>query len=230
MDVKNDRIELWDANIVVDLEPVSKLRKRIRQRPQIVIDIYSGMSGARAVMEDLGYNIGHWFAVENNTRVAAAVPYSDVVHSRQADVMKHSTESLVAELGARPDWCFAGPNCQQFSSVNPGAKGMPSVGGDLFNHVCNIATELIGAYPRMKYCIENVVPKSKMREETLAKWNSLVPVDFAKLNAASVGAGTSRPRMVSTNMVSVPEIRKKPSADPNIFLQHNKLTAGPCHV
>ena len=99
---------------------------------------------------------------------------------------------------------------------------MASVGGDLFSRVCSIATELIGAYPRMKYCIENVVPKSKMREETLAKWNSMVPVDFAKLNAASVGAGISRPRMVSTDMVPVPEIRQKPTADPNIFLQYGK--------
>ena len=74
----------------------------------------------------------------------------------------------------------------------------------------------------MRYCIENVVPKSRMREETLAKWNSMVPVDFAKLNAASVGAAISRPRMVSTNMVSMPEIRKKPTADPNIFLLHGK--------
>ena len=67
-----------------------------------------------------------------------------------------------------------------------------------------------------------------MREETLAKWNSMVPVDFAKLNAASVDTGTSRPRMASTNMVSVPEIRKKPAADPNIFLQHGKT--GRCHA
>ena len=111
VDVKNDRMELWDDNIVVDLEPVSKLRKRMRQRPQDVIEICSGMSGARAVMEDPGYNIGHWLAVENNSRVATAVPYNDVVHSRQADVMKHSAESLVAELGARPNLCFAGPNC-----------------------------------------------------------------------------------------------------------------------
>ena len=41
-------------------------------------------------MTDLGYNIGHWLVVENNGRVAEAVPYSDVVHSTQADVMKHS--------------------------------------------------------------------------------------------------------------------------------------------
>ena len=99
MDVKNDRMDLWNANIAVDLEPVSKLRKRMRQRPQNVIDICSGMSGARAVMEDLGYNIGHWLAVENNSRVAAAVPCNVVVHSRQEDVMKHSAELLVAELG-----------------------------------------------------------------------------------------------------------------------------------
>jgi hypothetical protein len=72
VDVKNDRMELWDANMVIDLEPVSKLRKRMRQRPQNVIDICSGMSGARAVMADLGYNIGHWLAVENNGRVAEA--------------------------------------------------------------------------------------------------------------------------------------------------------------
>ena len=78
--------------------------------------------------------------MENNGRVAAAVPYSDVVH----------IESLVAELEARPDWFFAGPNCQQFSSANPDAKGMASVGGDLFSHVCGIATELTGAYHRMK--------------------------------------------------------------------------------
>ena len=49
--------------------------------------------------------------------------------------------------------------------------------------------------------------------------NSMVPVPFKKLNAASVGAATSRPRMVSTNMMSVAEILKKPGADPNIFLE-----------
>ena len=64
--------------------------------------------------------------------------------------------------------------------------------------------------------------KAKLREETLKQWNSSVKVPFEKLNAASVGAGTSRPRIVSTNMVPVKGIRRKPAADPNIFLQAGK--------
>ena len=136
--------------------------------------------------------------------------------------MKHTTESLVTEMGCRPDWLFAGPNCQQFSSANPEAKGMASTGGDLFSHVCEVVRDMTSAYPSLKYCVENVVPKTKLREETLSAWNSMVPVAFRKLNAASVGAATSRPRMVSTNMVSVAEIRKKPGADPNILLEKGK--------
>jgi hypothetical protein len=99
---------------------------------------------------------------------------------------------------------------------------MASVGGDLFTHVCGLAEDLMVEHPKMKYAIENVVPKAKLREETLKQWNSLVRVPFEKLNAASVGASTSRPRMVSTNMVPVRGIRRKPTADPNIFLQAGK--------
>ena len=64
-----------------------------------------------------------------------------------------------------------------------------------------------------------MVPKSKLKGATLEQWNSLVETRFEKLNAASVGAGTSKPRMASTNMVSVQGIKREPSADPNIFLE-----------
>ena len=222
VDVKNDRMELWEEGMIIDLEPVRKLHKRMRMRPQNVIDVCSGMSGARAVLEDLGYNIGSWLAVENNSRVSAAVPYEDVKHSKRPDVMKHTAESLLEELGGAPQWFFAGPNCQQFSAANPDAQGMASKGGDLFQHVCELASELLDLFPNMKYCVENVVPKSKLKEETLLQWNALVQVPFEKLNAASVGAATSRPRMVSTNITAVKEVRRKPSADPNIFLESSK--------
>ena len=65
-------------------------------------------------------------SVENNSRVTAAVSYEDVTHSKQVDVMKHTTESLVTEMGCKQNRLFAGPNCQQFSSANPEAKGMAS--------------------------------------------------------------------------------------------------------
>ena len=95
VDVRNDRMELWELNMVIDLEPVKKLHKRMRMRAQNVIDVCSGMSGARAVMEDLGYNIGTWLAIENNSRVTAAVPYADVKHSAKVNVTKHTAESLL---------------------------------------------------------------------------------------------------------------------------------------
>ena len=88
--VKNDRMELWEEGMIINLESVRKLHKRMRMRPQNVIDVCSGMSGARAVLEDLGYNIGLWLAVENNSRVTAAVPYKDAKHNRRPDVMKHA--------------------------------------------------------------------------------------------------------------------------------------------
>ena len=44
----------------------------MRMGPQNVINVCSGMSGARVVVEDVGYNIGSWLAVENNSKVAAA--------------------------------------------------------------------------------------------------------------------------------------------------------------
>ena len=222
VDVRNDRMELWEVNMAIDLEPVKKLHKRMRMRPQNVIDVCSGMSGARAVMEDLGYNIGTWLAIENNGRVTAAVPYADVKHSAKVNVMKHTAESLLEELGGAPQWYFAGPNCQQFSSANPEAQGMASKGGELFEHVCKLAAELLEMFPNMKYCVENVVPKSRLKEATLKTWNEMVQVPFEKLNAASVGAPTSRPRMVSTNITSVKDIRRKPTADPNIFLGSGK--------
>jgi hypothetical protein len=81
-------------------------------------------------------------------------------------------------------------------------------------------------HPKMMYAIESVVPKSKLREETLKQWNSLVKVPFERLNAASVRASTSRPRMVNTNMVPVKGIIKKPVADPHIFLQAGKTEQG----
>ena len=166
-------------------------------------------------MEDLGYNIGSWLAVENSSRDSAAVPYGDVTHSKQGDVMKHTAESLVTKMGCRSDWLFAGPKCQQFSSANREAKWMASTGRDLFRDVTS-------TYPSLKYCIENVVPKSKLREETLVAWNSTVPVQFRKPNAASVRTATSRPKMISTDMVSVAENRKKLGVDPNMFLEKGK--------
>ena len=66
------------------------------------------------------------------------------------------------------------------------------------------------------------MPKSKLKEETLSQWNALVQVPLEKSNAASVGAATGRPRMVSTNITAVKEVRRKPAADPNIFLESGK--------
>ena len=99
------------------------------------------------MLEDLGYNIGSWLAVENNSRVTTAVPYEDVKHSRRPGAMKHSAESLLEELGGAPQWYFAGPNCQQFSSANPDAQGMTSKGGDLFQHVCGLASKSMDLFP-----------------------------------------------------------------------------------
>ena len=39
VDVRNDRLELWQGQMVIDPEPMRKLRKRMRMRPQNVIDV-----------------------------------------------------------------------------------------------------------------------------------------------------------------------------------------------
>ena len=148
--MKGGRLELWDEHMVIDLEPVEKLRRRMRQRPQNVIDVCSGMSGVRAVMEDLGYNIGEWLAVENNSRATAAVPCGDVGHSRQEGMVEHAAAPLVAGLGGAPHWFLGGPNCQEFSAANPDAQGMESTGGDLSTHVCRLAAGLMVEHPELK--------------------------------------------------------------------------------
>lgn len=121
-DCVNERAELRHMGVAIDLELVDLLRERMENERGIrVLELCSGVSGSRGIVEDLGFDVERWDTVEKDSLRAGVGEHS---HSKMRRVAADANSFRATEAY---DMVLAGPTCQPWSRANDGARGFQDV-------------------------------------------------------------------------------------------------------
>lgn len=159
-----------------------------------VLSLFDGMSCGYLALKKSGFKVDAYLASEITEHAikTSTANNPDIIHV--GDVTKLSADEVERKAGGNIDLIIGGSPCQDLSGIGS-RQGLEGHKSRLFFEYFRLVDELKTRNPKLKFLLENVVPRNKIWEDEISNTLGCEPV----LINSSVLMPYSRPRMYWAN-------------------------------
>ena len=203
------------------LDILSKVLKRLRSPPGVVLSLCAGLCVELYVMLELGYQVKTVLVVESSEFLCKMLKqvHGPLIQVISRDVTTLSIEELL-------DWVeepllagFAGPTCTPWSSLREDdlPKGCDDPKAMVFMACAGLFKQL-AEYHRLSQSMLETVCIRKDRAGDLAQQESAVGGEMHMWNACDSGSAASRPRMYHVRGMRMSKLTRIEHVNPSLML------------
>jgi hypothetical protein len=228
------RIFFGTLGIVAPMYTIQELCSRRAMRPMRVLAACAGGSFAYGAIYNMGYAIEKWSSIEDNLvcrDIASSIIHPDILHHVTPYNINSINEDHPIHL-ERFDLYVDTCPCQPWSRLRKYPGGFCDYRAMALLSSMKLYTSLKKSNPAMRLIAENVQPDASLSADTGRMehgWNA----PAALINARNWGSGSSRPRVIFSNIANLSTIPlTKPAPAEWIIEKNHHISAAwiPCVV